>query len=444
MVVSEFGNWGLPDLSKLRSCYGGAEPWWFETGIEWADGVAYPHGMEQRYRAYHIDKVFPTISDLASASQRMQYTALKYQIEQLRRNPAIVGYVITEFTDVLWEANGLLDICRNPKSYFDAIGEVNSADALIPLDWERVAYWEGERCEVRLALSHFSNYDLRNCRVEWRLDCCPELHGTFENLGPMRAKLTTIGTVVFEVPHLERSVRSRIELRLVAADGSVVTTNRHELYLFPRRAEINGVRLHVPGLPRLAARLGDLGYELVEDAAVADLVVVETLTDAWRRHAQSGGQVLWLAETGESFQTHLGSWGVAQRDGRSWQGDWVSTMNWIRQDQMFNGIPSNGTVDFAFADLTPELVLVGLTPRDFASRVHAGLFVGWVHHVVATIADRPIGRGRLMACTYRLREHLGINPVATILVDDMIRYMSRSRDPRGDQRKALPRVQAVG
>ncbi|HJR15928.1 MAG TPA: glycoside hydrolase family 2 TIM barrel-domain containing protein, partial [Gemmatimonadales bacterium] len=31
MVVSEFGNWGLPDVATLKACYGG-EPWWFETG----------------------------------------------------------------------------------------------------------------------------------------------------------------------------------------------------------------------------------------------------------------------------------------------------------------------------------------------------------------------------------------------------------------------------
>ncbi|MBA3345502.1 MAG: glycoside hydrolase family 2, partial [Gemmatimonadales bacterium] len=105
MVVSEFGNWGLPDVGKLRQCYG-REPWWFETGIEWGDGVVYPHGIEQRFKAFHLDKVFPTLSDLSAASQRMQFTALKYQIEQMRRHPTIVGYVITEFTDVHWESNG--------------------------------------------------------------------------------------------------------------------------------------------------------------------------------------------------------------------------------------------------------------------------------------------------------------------------------------------------
>ena len=59
-------------------------------------------------------------------------------------------------------------MCRNPKAYFDVIRDINGADALIPVDWERIAFWSGERCEVRLALSHFSAHDLRDRRVEWQ------------------------------------------------------------------------------------------------------------------------------------------------------------------------------------------------------------------------------------------------------------------------------------
>ena len=138
--------------------------------------------------------------------------------------------------------------------------------------------------------------------------------------------------------------------------------------------------------------------------------------------------MLWLAERPDSYQTYLGTWGVAAREGRTWQGDWASSMSWLRQDRMFAGIPTGGTVDFAFADLTPEAVLVGLTPRDFASRVHAGLFVGWVHHVVALVAERPVGRGHLLV-HLRLREHLDAHPVATTIMDDMIRHMTPSRAP---------------
>jgi hypothetical protein len=354
----------------------------------------------------------------------MQFTALKYQIEQMRRHPSIVGYVITEFTDVHWESNGLLDMCRNPKTYYDVIGQVNSADAIVPTDWERIAFWEGERCEVKLALSHFSSSDLRGSRLEWQLDQWPEIRGSFEGITPERAQLTNVGTAVFEVPRVEKAVRARLEMRLLSASGELVTRNHHELYFFPRLETSNRpLKISAPGLPRLSARLAAMGYEMTDDLS-ADLVVVETMTDELRWYAQNGGKVLWLAESPESQQAHLGAISIAQRHGRSWQGDWASSMSWIRQDKIFRGIPTGGTVDFAFADLTPETVIVGLSPRDFAANVHSGLFVGWAHHIVALVAERPIDRGRLMICTYRLRDHLGTHPVATIMMHDMIARMA--------------------
>ena len=433
MVVSEFGNWGLPDVAKLRECYGGKDPWWFETGIEWGDGVVYPHGVEQRYRAFHLDKVFPTLSDLSAASQRAQFTALKYEIEEMRRHPNIVGYIITEFTDVHWESNGLLDMCRNPKSYYDVIGQVNSADVIVP-EWERIAFWEGERCEVRLLLSHFSSADLRDSRLEWHLHGHPTVRGSLEHLNPQRAQATTLGTVIFPVPPRDASMRDRLEFKLIAADGHVISHNHHELYFFPRhdREHVSDITLYVSELPRLSARLRDMGYGMAPDADSAAVMVVETLTDEARWFIQQGGRVLWLAENSESLQTYVGSLGIAQRRGRSWQGDWASSMSWIRGDKIFSDLPTGGLVDFAFADLTPDAVIVGMSPRDFASNVHSGLFVGWIHHTVALVAERAMDKGRLLISTFKLRDHLGTHPVATIMMRDMIRRVAMSERGMAD------------
>lgn len=188
MAISEFGNWGLPDVNKLYQYYEGREPWWFETGWEWGDPVVYPHGVEERFRAYHLDRAFPSLSALSEASQRLQFAALKYEIEQIRRHPSLVGYVITEFTDVNWECNGLLDLCRNPKAHFEALSRLNADELILP-GWQRLAYWEAERCEVSLSLSHFSSLDLMGSRLEWHLDGWPEVQGAFEGL--TRAALTS-------------------------------------------------------------------------------------------------------------------------------------------------------------------------------------------------------------------------------------------------------------
>ena len=56
----------------------------------------------------------------------------------------------------------------------------------------------------------------------------------FEGVTPERAQLTNLGTVVFEVPRMEKAVRARLEMRLLNASGELVTRNHHELYFFPR------------------------------------------------------------------------------------------------------------------------------------------------------------------------------------------------------------------
>ncbi|HET9224441.1 MAG TPA: glycoside hydrolase family 2 TIM barrel-domain containing protein [Roseiflexaceae bacterium] len=422
LILSEFGNWGLPDMTKLRAGYGGRDPWWFETGHERSGSVVYPHAIDERFEAYHLNLVFQTLSDLTTASQRLQFLAMKYEIEQIRRHPSIVGYVITEFTDVHWECNGLLDMHRNPKSYYDIFAQVN-ADVVIVPEWKRTAYWEGERVELDLLVSNFGSADLGGSRLEWRLDRWPEVGGTFSGLSPRPTDTTHAGTVAFEVPRLEQSARARLELRLHDATGNIASRNEQELYFFPRRlaAPADAPPIYAPGL---AEALAALGYRLTDDLASAGMAMAATMTDELRWYLQDGGRVLWLATSDDAQQTHLGVLGVAPREGRNWQGDWASNFNWLRQDRLFGDIPTDGLVDFAFADLTPDHVITGLRPRDYAADVHAGLCVGWLHDTVGLVAERRFGAGRLLTSTFRLREHVPGNPVATIMLNDMIRHLT--------------------
>jgi hypothetical protein len=63
---------------------------------------------------------------------------------------------------------------------------------------------------------------------------------------------------------------------------------------------------------------------------------------------------------------------------------------------MFRDLPSQGVVDFLFADLTPDVII--LRPHEFETNVHAGVLVGWLHRtdlisqitmLVASYADCP-------------------------------------------------------
>jgi hypothetical protein len=428
LIVSEFGNWGLPDMAKLRAGFGGNDPWWFETGMEWGDGVVYPHGIDQRFKRYHLDKVFPTLADLTAASQRMQFVALKYEIEQMRLHPSIVGYVITEFTDVHWECNGLLDMCRNPKIFHDQIGNLNADDVIVP-EIERAAIWEGQRCAVRLSLSHFSHRDLAGARLVWQIDRWPEIGGVLEQIACAQGQVATLGTLEFDAPAVEQGTRARIKLRLLDATGATLAANYQDVYVLPRSAGAaaagtsGALRVYAP---ELAAALGELGYQAADTLDQADVALATTMTDALREYVQQGGRVLWLAEQADSQQAYLKDLGIAPRAGRGWEGDWASNFNWIRQDRMFQHIPTGGLVDFAFADLIPDTVITRMAPAEFEGDVHAGLFVGWLHHTVALVAERQIASGRLLISTFQLSQHLHDHPIASVMLHDMLAYVTRA------------------
>lgn len=421
ILVSEFGNWGLPDVEKLKAHYGG-EPWWFDTGLEHGGGEVYPHGVESRFALFGLDRVFGSLGRLAEASQRQQMAALKYEIERMRLHAAIQGYVITEFTDLHWECNGLLDMLRNPKVYHHEIAMINADDVIAPR-WERVAFYAGERVEVGLAISHYSRRDLAGSHLKWALSGFSGIRGVIPGLSPAAFTVTDAGSIVFDAPEVERGTRARLMLQLVTADGAIAARNYLDLYFFPRVAA-PPVAVYAP---EHADALRTLGYAVVDEVTQADVVVLGTMNEAWRDYVLRGGRVVWLAETDDAQQTWFKDLRVVPRGQAGLSGDWASNFNWIRSDTMFADIPTGNVVDFAFADLTPEHVILGVHPFHWPRDVHAGLFLGWLHKHAALIAERRAGRGHMLVCTFRLRHHLATHPAAATLLRDMLLWLSQSR-----------------
>ncbi len=168
LVLSEFGNWGLPSVKLLQAHYQG-DPDWFKLGPWWSgwDGEpGWPSGVVDRFASLGLDTVWPDYEAFATATQWHQFNAMKYEIEVMRRQPRLAGYVITELTDAYWEANGLLDFVRNPKAYHHAFSTINTADVVIP-HVRRYAFWDDQTVRVRFIGSHYSERDWTNSRLRW-------------------------------------------------------------------------------------------------------------------------------------------------------------------------------------------------------------------------------------------------------------------------------------
>jgi hypothetical protein len=421
LVVSEFGNWGLPDLDQLHAGYGGREPWWFETGHDWGDGVAYPHGIEERFRTFHLQRAFVTLKGLIQASQRLQTQAFKAQIEEMRRHAPIQGYVVTEFTDVHWEANGVLDMHRNPKQVASELPQFN-ADDVVFAQLNRTTYASGEEVRLRVFVSHYSDRSLDGARIEWEAPAAGE-RGAFQLNALARGNVGAVGTLRFTAPQAARAGGDRVLFRLLAADGAEISRNYHELWFFPaRRQPGQDIRLYSPDM---AEELGALGYALAQRPEDAAVMVARTATDDLREQVLGGGRLLWLAETKKSRRTYLSGISLKEREDEVWEGNWASALLWINRDRVFRNVPGDGTVDFMFYSITPEHILKNFRAYEFATQVHAGLSVGWVHDTVVLVGERPVGRGHILGSTFRISCHLQSNPLAALMLDEMVTYLAK-------------------
>lgn len=429
LIVSEFGNWGLPDTNLLADA-NGDEPWWFETGMDWGDGIAYPHGIQHRFKAWYLDRVFGDWESFIAATQWQQYQALKYEIESMRRHEQLAGYVITELTDVHWEANGLLDMARNPRVFCDALAALNADTVLIP-GWDRVAYWAGEEVCITLHVAHSSSKTVENASITWQLEG-HDIGGVVPVSRLAPGAVIAAEDVIFDAPQVESGQHIDVVFTLVSAQQNVIATNHLTLTIIPprNRAALGELALWTPE-HELREYCSALGYRMVSTRDAADIALARKLTDELTDYVRDGGRLVLLADQPDSIPACAPGQQVIEpcfpyaqqiaREGTFWAGDWVSSFTWLRRANIFQQLPDAPLTDFAFENVAPEYVLSGFGQQDFEAHVHAGMFLGWVHKNVALLAERQYGKGKAIVTTFRLMgQEPGGDPVATVILDAMM------------------------
>jgi hypothetical protein len=411
LIVSEFGNWGLPSLADLRGP-SARDPWWFETGDDWGAGVVYPHGVEQRFSRLGLGKIFGDYERFSAATRRAELDSLRFEIEEMRRHPSISGYVITEFTDVHWECNGLLDMRRNPKMPLDALATLNADTVLIP-DREGGALWAGEQRSLPLLVSHWGAQDLEAPEVRLSSQL-PGGSATFvastdQAIAPRST--VALGEIQLIAPAVSSPMLHTLRVELWS-NGFQVTATELRLPVYPRPT---GKRphLYVEGSPALRERLLGLGYTLTDTPGTA-VTVATQFDDALRARVQAGEHVILLAESESSIAAPLGV-RVAQRAGTAWQGSWASSFAWLSGEWAGDGI-----LDESFMQVMPTHVVVGFAQQTYPTRVEAGLCVGWIQDPAVLLGHRRLGRGLVTVTTFRLAETVGDDPVATLIFERLV------------------------
>lgn len=438
-IVSEFGVWGLPHPAQVR--IDGAEPWWMETGGTWGDGTAYPHGVEARFASHRLDTVFGSFDAFIDAAQWYQFANLKYEIEVMRRHPQIMGYVVTEFTDVHWESNGLLDMNRNPRVFHDVFDTINADVVIVPVV-DRYSGTAGEGFAFTLAVAS-GGRALTGGLLRWSAG--DGLSG--EVAVPATPALDTSAPcdVRIVLPGLAAAAMLRIDFAYHEQDREIAR-NHIDIAVYPQRDTSGLPMLRVPDAV-LAEHARALGYPVGDAGAVT---VVHAIDAADIALMQAGARYLVLADGTEKTQrnlrtdvgpreqpfipiiddqpglplgpeTQMPNIGLVERQGTMWRGDWIAGFSWLRRAGAFAAIPGGPLVDLSFDRVIPHHVMTGFRAWEYAGSVHAGTNVGWLHKPAVLIGERQIGRGALLATTFRLvTERPRQDPVATALFDALV------------------------
>lgn len=424
LVVSEFGNWGLPQLPKEL-------PWWFGRDFG-GRPVTRPAGLFERFGEYRLGSIFGDYRALAEATEWHQFVSLKHEIEEIRRHAPVQGYVITEFTDINWEANGLMSMWREPKAYAAELAKIQQDDLLIART-DKHNYTSGDQVNFEVLLSHYGGRDLRGAQLVWLTDAGRRIDGRKIETPPAPASVTTVARPMIPAPQVTRPSRQRVRVELRDAAGRVVAENAAEIFVYPRPAPATQTALtfHDPkgALGLKEAQLKTAGYTLLGSDVDTrtfnrpTLMIAASLDDAVAQYLRGGGRVLLLADTKDALPPNS-PLKVTPREGSDLDGNWVTNFNWVRPaaPSPFAQLAFTKILGFESEHVVPRFVVQGV-PGGSYDDVLSGVFYGWLNNNAALAFQARAGSGRLVLTTLRFDEY-GRDPYATHLLDALIGYAS--------------------
>jgi len=412
LVLSEFGNWGLPRIPDDK-------PWWFSR--QGGSAITQPDGIEQRYADYHYPALFSKLGALTDATEEHEYASLKYEIESIRSQPEIQGYVITEFTDVNWESNGLLDMWRNPKAFAGPLGTLQRDD-MVALRTDKRNYTSGETVTVTASPSHSTQQALEGARLAWKIEGT-SLAGTLSLPSLPPASVGSMGKIQFAAPSAPVAGEKELKVEMIS-EGKSLAESSLTFYVYPaRQLELPPpVEFHDPAgkLRRLVNAMRDRNYPAPTGSEALPVLIASTFDAEVKRKLQAGARVILLPADRETLAQGIE---IVPRARSDYDGNWISNFLWLHNGQPpFTAIGFDTLTGFEAQAVTPATVVQGIAPKDFPD-VLAGMFYGWINSNVGVLVQAKCGKGTLLICTFSLDTTYGTDPYATDLLDALVNYL---------------------
>ena len=442
LVVSEFGNWGLPRLPEAREL-----PWWFDRDFA-GRKVTRAAGVLSRFKELGFDQMFSDFNALAEATENHQFLSLKHEIEEIRRQPALQGYVITELTDINWEANGLMDMWRNPKVYSSQIEQIQQDDMVLGVVAKH-NFRSGEKAIVQIWLSHYGETSLEGATVAWRTSSGRE--GQLAASPANTASVSRLANVEFDLPNVGAAQpprRETLSLTLFNRSHETVGRNSYDIFVYPKESAGPEMSFYDPlnNLKPTYAALTQHSLKLRAGPIAGMPVLAGVLDQKIESFLRGGGQVLLLADSKTALPPDL-VMRITPREGSDLVGNWVTNFNWARTGAApFAKLTFDKILGWEASQITPRYVITGNLPSE---DILSGIFYGWLNNNAGLAVKANYGEGRILVTTFRFDQY-GADPYATQLLHELAAYLgdknyaakidlanlaSKTNSPRSDLRK---------
>jgi hypothetical protein len=467
LILSEFGNWGLPSVETLRRHYKG-DPDWFKIGPWWSpwDGEpGWAGGVLERFEELGLDPIWGDYEKFATATQWHQFAALKFEIETMRRQPRLAGYVITELSDIYWESNGLLDFLRNPKVYHDQFHTINAPDMIIP-HLERYAYWDDQPLRVQMVVSHYSSQSWHQARLggvvgnaaaeseelphpiergevkslglrHWKLPKLAkpqEITCQFTISTPDEAELARNQLKLFVLPASERNAKYQGEVAVITRNTGLTQAGSDLAMLTPENEGSGesgrpGVE-QMPVVPQhqsarassLSHALEELGYNVNTHLTLDTRLAISNYpNEELLRWVREGGDLLFISNGPSPFY-----W--VQGRGGAYSGNWMSSFSWLRPGIYRRLENVSNPLEMPFKRIMPTGTILGLPVNqpEMHADFLAGQVGGWVNLPAVHTVQFRYGQGRVIMTTFELIKSLQEfhDPVAVAMLHDLVEYLA--------------------
>jgi hypothetical protein len=429
LFVTEFGDWGLPQMPSLT------EPPFWDTRAVYATGLA--------------GTLWPaTIGRFVAETQRYQGLSDRLQAEVFRRHDHIGGYCITELTDVPHELNGLLDLHRQPKPL--AVAEIARVNQVVlpMLHLDSLVVVAGEFVTAPLHVAN-DGRSLQDVEIEVRFgdtgaplgmedllaldtsDLAPEVAAArfgesvwavrVERLEGHRAQ--HLGTVEVAAPRVPGSHDLVLRLR---SGGELVAENRYTLHVVAPPAAARPVRV----LGDNPSTFDALGYVLAFPSETGPTIVGEGALDEHTGHEvrerlHRGEVVVVLAQPAEGSAHYPLPVSL-----HAVETEWGSSVFHFTTDHgALPSLPRRNVLVAEDSTVQARSVVARIgdgafpdTPAVIAYKPVPGAMTGTV------VGSHRVDRGRLIFCQYRLCERAAKGDAAArALLADLVRWASDGR-----------------